>query len=104
MTKITYYLDDNGDEIDLKMNLCMAFADIDEPESVRAFLEDVASPGEIRAMSQRLEVARLLCESKTYPEIMKLTGAGTATISRVKRCLEHGPGGYRRALIRLGVL
>jgi len=65
---------------------------------VRIFLDDIASPGEIRAMSQRLEVARLLSESKTYPEIMRLTGAGTATISRVKRCLDYGPGGYKRVL------
>ena len=79
-------------------NLCRAFAGLNDSESVRAFLDDIASPGEIRAMSQRLEVARLLSESKTYPEIMRLTGAGTATISRVKRCLDSGPGGYKRVL------
>ena len=83
---------------DLTLNLCRAFAVLNDPESVRAFLDDIASPGEIRAMSQRLEVARLLSESKTYPEIMKLTGAGTATISRVKRCLDYGPGGYKRVI------
>ncbi|MBQ7193410.1 MAG: DNA-binding transcriptional regulator [Synergistaceae bacterium] len=81
----------------LSYNLCLAFAKLNDPESVRAFLEDIASPGEIKAMSQRLEVARLLNESKTYPEIMRETGAGTATISRVKRCLEHGSG-YKRVL------
>ena len=79
-------------------NLCRAFVSLNDPESVRAFLEDIASPGEIRAMSQRLEVARLLHDGMTYPEIMKATGAGTATISRVKRCLEYGPGGYRAVL------
>lgn len=83
---------------DLTERLCRAFAGLNDPESVRAFLDDIASPGEIRAMSQRLEVARLLSESKTYPEIMKLTGAGTATISRVKRCLDYGPGGYKRVI------
>lgn len=83
---------------DLTVNLCRAFVGLNDPESVRAFLEDIASPGEIRAMSQRLEVARLLNESKTYPEVMKATGAGTATISRVKRCLENGSGGYKRVL------
>ncbi len=83
---------------DLTGNLCRAFAGLNDPDNVRAFLEDIASPGEIRAMSQRLEVARLLSESKTYPEIMRLTGAGTATISRVKRCLDYGPGGYKRVL------
>ena len=83
---------------DLTENLCRAFANLNDSESVRAFLDDIASPGEIRAMSQRLEVARLLSESKTYPEIMRLTGAGTATISRVKRCLENGLGGYKQVL------
>ena len=81
----------------LSENLCLAFVKLNDTESVRAFLEDIASPGEIKAMSQRLEVARLLNESKTYPEIMRETGAGTATISRVKRCLEHGSG-YKRVL------
>ncbi len=83
---------------DLTENLCLAFAGLNDSESVRIFLDDIASPGEIRAMSQRLEVARLLSEAKTYPEIMRLTGAGTATISRVKRCLDYGPGGYKRVL------
>lgn len=77
--------------------LCLAFVKLNDTGSVRAFLEDIASPGEIKAMSQRLEVARLLNESKTYPEVMRQTGAGTATISRVKRCLEQGSG-YRLVL------
>lgn len=79
-------------------NLCRAFVNLNDTESVYAFLEDVASPGEIRAMAQRLEAARLLSESKTYSEIMKATGAGTATISRVKRCLDSGSGGYKSVL------
>ena len=83
---------------ELTVNLCAAFVSLNDTESVRAFLEDIASPGEIRAMSQRLEVARLLSESRTYPEIMRETGAGTATISRVKRCLENGAGGYMKVL------
>ena len=83
---------------DYAENLCEALAGLNDAVSVRAFLEDIASPGEIRAMSQRLEVARLLNESRTYPEIMRETGAGTATISRVKRCLENGAGGYMKVL------
>ena len=78
--------------------LCEAFAGLNTPEEVGAFLEDVASINEILAMSQRLEVARLLNGSKTYPEIVKLTGASTATISRVKKCLDYGAGGYESVL------
>ena len=93
----TLWINEN-EEIDLKMNLCIAFADIDEPESVRAFLEDVASIGEIKSMAQRLEVARLLSEGMKYPEIVRISGASTATISRVKKCLDYGTGGYESVL------
>ena len=71
---------------------------LDNPEDVYAFLEDIATVNEIKSMAQRLEVARLLTNYRTYPEIVKATGASTATISRVKRSLDYGSGGYRRVL------
>ena len=82
----------------LSDNLCSAFAGLSTREEVYAFLEDIASIKEIRSMSQRLEVARLLSEGKKYPEVVSLTGASTATISRVKKCLEYGAGGYESVL------
>ena len=45
-------------------------------------------------MSQRLEVANLLSNGKNYQEVSKATGASTATISRVSRCINYGSGGY----------
>ncbi len=71
---------------------------LNDIEGVYAFLEDIASIGEIKAMAQRLEVAGLLNDGKTYPEIMRDTGAGTATISRVRKCLDYGAGGYKLVL------
>ncbi len=79
-------------------NLCAAFAKLSTTEEVYAFLEDVASIAEIKSMAQRLEAARLLSESKTYSEVVKATGASTATISRVKKCLDYGAGGYQSVL------
>ena len=52
-------------------------------------------------MAQRLEVAAMLKEGVTYHEIVEKTGASTATISRVNRCLTYGTGGYNRILQRL---
>jgi TrpR-related protein YerC/YecD len=52
-------------------------------------------------ISQRFEVARMLSEGKNYQEISALTGASTATICRVSKCLNYGDGGYRTALERL---
>lgn len=62
------------------------------------FFEDVATVAELKAMAQRLEVARMLNAGNTYDEIVAATGASTATISRVKKCLNYGADGYRLVL------
>ena len=65
------------------------------------FFEDVCTVAELRAMAQRLEVAGMLGKNHTYGEIARHTGASTATISRVKRCLVYGADGYKLVLARL---
>ncbi len=65
------------------------------------FFEDLCTVAELKALAQRLEVARMLQENKTYGEIAERTGASTATISRVKRCLNYGADGYKLVLARL---
>lgn len=72
----------------------------DEAECI-AFLKDLCTIRETDDMAQRLEVALLLKEGKNYQEISKITGASTATISRVSRALVHGSGGYRTVLAKL---
>ena len=66
------------------------------------FFEDLCTINEIRDMSQRLEVARMLEAGEKYDQ--KETGASTATISRVKRCLKYGADGYLTVLSRLNEL
>lgn len=66
------------------------------------FFEDLCTVNEVRSLAQRLEVARMQKNGKTYHKIEEATGASTATISRVKRCLEYGEGGYNIILERLG--
>ena len=56
---------------------------------------------ELKALSQRLEVARMLRAGHTYDEVVERTGASTATISRVKRCLNYGADGYDTVFKRL---
>lgn len=65
------------------------------------FFEDVSTIAEMKALAQRLEVARMLRQKKTYIEISDKTGASTATISRVNRCLNYGADGYSMILERL---
>ena len=55
----------------------------------------------MKAISARLEVARMLMAGDIYEDIVRKTGASTATISRIKRCLVYGSGGYEKILMRM---
>lgn len=70
-------------------------------EECYRFFDDLCTIGEIKSLAQRLEVARMLTEGQTYHKIESETGASTATISRVKRCLHYGSDGYSLVLERL---
>ena len=70
-------------------------------EECYKFFEDLCTVGELLSLSQRLAVAAMLREHKTYLEIAELTGASTATISRVNRALSYGEEGYALALCRI---
>ena len=63
--------------------------------------EDICTINEIKALEQRLQVAKMLKNKKTYMDIASETGASTATISRVNRCLNYGSDGYKIVLDRL---
>ena len=67
-------------------------------DDARKFFEDVCTIKELEAVSQRLEVAKMLKEGRSYLEITAATGASTATISRVNKCLLYGDGGYNIVL------
>lgn len=70
-------------------------------EECYAFFEDICTVNEMKALAQRLEVAKMLVDKRTYIEIQQLTGASTATISRVNRCLSYGSDGYKLVLDRI---
>ena len=65
------------------------------------FFDDLCTVPELKALSQRLEVARMLSEGRVYSDIVAKTGASTATISRVNRSLNYGADGYTTVLPRV---
>ena len=67
-------------------------------EECHRFLEDLCTISELKAMEQRIEVAMLLDQGMIYSEILERTGASSATISRVNRCLKYGSDGYIKAI------
>ena len=81
--------------------LCEAVLLLRDTEECYQFFEDICTISELKALAQRLEVARMLDAGHTYDDIVARTGASTATISRVKRCLNYGADGYKIVLERL---
>ncbi|MBP0959515.1 MAG: TrpR-like protein, YerC/YecD [Oscillospiraceae bacterium] len=80
--------DKNTDDL---LNAILCLENLDE---CYKFFEDLCTIQELRAMAQRLQVAKMLSEKHVYSKIVTETGASTATISRVKRSLDYGCDGY----------
>jgi TrpR-related protein YerC/YecD len=81
--------------------LCQAILALENEEECYQFFEDICTISEMKALAQRLQVATMLQNGKTYQYIESETVASTATISRVKRYLQYGAGGYSIVLARL---
>ena len=78
--------------------LFQAILQLESMEECYNFFEDLCTVPELKALSQRVQVAKMLHDGKVYSEIVQATGASTATISRVNRSYLYGAGGYKRAL------
>ncbi|MCK5128829.1 MAG: TrpR-like protein YerC/YecD [Clostridiales bacterium] len=79
------------------IELYNAISHLESSEEVDVFLEDLLTINEIQSIAQRFHVALLLSDGIKYTEIEKRTGASTATISRVKKCLIYGSG-YKKII------
>ncbi len=82
-------------------HLFEAILKLETTEECYRFFEDILTLKELESISQRLRVAEMLAAERSYQEICRETGASTATISRVNRCLLSGSGGYRMMLEKM---
>ena len=87
-------------EMDLSF-LFQAILTLQTEEECYAFFDDLCTVPELKALSQRLQVAGMLREKRVYSDIVTATGASTATISRVNRSLSYGSDGYKIVFERL---
>ena len=83
--------------------LIQALLTLQNGAEMRAFLDDLCTPSEMRAFAERFKVARLLDEGQlSYRDIALRTGASTTTVTRVARFLREMPHkGYRLVLDRM---
>ena len=81
--------------------LFKAILSLNNEEECYNFFEDLCTVPELKAMSQRIVVAKMLTDKKVYSDIVAKTGASTATISRVNRSLIYGSDGYEMVFGRI---
>ena len=82
-------------------NLFEAILVLESLDECYKFFEDIGTINEIKSFAQRFEVAKMLRDGDTYGDIVAKTGASTATISRVSKCLNYGSDGYTLVIDRL---
>ena len=70
-------------------------------EECYKYFEDLCTVQEVRDLGLRLEIAKTLYAGGSYHNAVEKTGVSTATVGRVKRCLDYGAGGYRLVLSRM---
>ncbi|MBR5071791.1 MAG: hypothetical protein IKX27_07845 [Oscillospiraceae bacterium] len=88
----------HSDALDSLFEAIMA---LETQEECYDFFEDLCTVPELKAISQRYTVAKLLLEGNVYSKIVAQTGASTATISRVNRSLSYGCDGYKQVLAKM---
>ncbi|WP_300819266.1 YerC/YecD family TrpR-related protein, partial [uncultured Oscillibacter sp.] len=81
--------------------LYKAVLSLETMEECDCFFDDLCTVPELKAISQRLQVAKMLWDHRVYSDIVQATGASTATISRVNRSLNYGVDGYEVIFRRL---
>ena len=81
--------------------LFKAILSLETLEECYRFFDDICTISEVRSITQRLEVARMLRAGSTFNAIASKTGASTATISRVNRSLNYGNDGYDMVFKRM---
>lgn len=81
--------------------LFKAILELKNVEECYDFFEDLCTIKELKSISQRIVVAKMLRDNCVYNDIVEKTGASTATISRVNRSLRYGTDGYEKIFERI---
>lgn len=89
---------DRNDAIDTLFQAVLSLRDVEE---CYRFFGDLLTVQELSAFAQRLQVARMLSEGKTYETIRAEITTSSSTITRVNTELRYGSGGYQMVLERL---
>src|SRR3989338_1071487 len=70
---------------------------LDTIEDLENFFRDLCTIQELKLMTERWSIAKLLLQRYPYRVVTKKTGASSTTIARVAHWVKYGTGGYEKA-------
>ncbi|MFA4833696.1 MAG: YerC/YecD family TrpR-related protein [Patescibacteria group bacterium] len=82
-------------------NLFEAVLSLETVKEAEAFFRDLCTIDEIKSMSERWEIAKLVYKGLPYRKISDKLNVSTTTVSRVALWLNNGEGGYKAVLDKL---
>ncbi|MCL5432026.1 MAG: YerC/YecD family TrpR-related protein [Patescibacteria group bacterium] len=71
-----------------------SFFKVKTKKNLAEFIEDLFSPEKTLDLAQRLKIAKLILEGKTYEEIAAQIPVSTSTISKIGQVIKFGKGGF----------
>lgn len=89
------WISDDTDE------LMLAVLELKNLAEARAFFGDLLTEKEVKELSNRWKIAKMLDFGVGYRKIERITGVSSATISRIRRIMTDGLGGYRLMIGKL---
>jgi len=84
-------------------DLAAVLAKLDDPESIERFLQDLLTPAEIQALTERWAIVRMLAAGMTQREVALALDVSVTTVTRGNRQLQHGAGGFTHAITLLAI-
>lgn len=70
-----------------------SFFKVKTKKNLTKFIEDLFSPEETLDLAQRIKIAKLILDGKTYEEIAAEIPVSTSTISKIGQVIKFGKGG-----------
>ncbi len=67
-------------------------------KDLSSFIDDLLTEEEILDLAQRIKIAKLILDGKTYDEIAEKVKTSTSTVSKIGQIIKYGKGGLKKVL------
>lgn len=90
-----------NEKADFIFDLINSFRNLNGSDEIAQFLADLLTANEIRNLSVRLRIAKLLIKGEKQRDIVLSTGSSLGTVNKVGVWLNRGGEGFRKVIAKL---